>query len=196
MTKPHGTLRNTILPSALSPPAPLSATRRGFLREVGFANTSVLGAAGALVSTGQDLTAYFSAQLAGELLPPEALAQMRAIVPCDLARGAEYGLGPARYPISGDAGGGWCWGHGGTVEGTRTRGGVTEDDRAVLVAVNEISPNPEGSQAVIDTVVRIFQAVPHRDHRTRAHRTKAHRRKASRTEKHRSETRTKGGSPS
>ncbi|WP_162003820.1 hypothetical protein [Streptomyces antimycoticus] len=66
----------------------------------------------------------------------------------------------------------------------------------MLVAVNEISPNPEGSQAVIDTVDRIFQAVPHRDHRTKAHRTKAHRRKASQTEKHRSETQTKGGSPS
>ncbi|SED29811.1 hypothetical protein [Streptomyces melanosporofaciens] len=196
MAKPHRTLRNTILPSALSPPAPLSATRRGFLREVDFVNASVLGAAGALVSAGQHLTAYFSAQLAGELLPPGALAQMRATVPRDLARGVEYRLGLARYPISGNAGGGWYWGHGGTVEGTRTRGGVTEDGRAVLVAVNEISPNPEGSQAVVDNVDRIFQAVPRRDHRTKAHQSIVHQTGTHQTEKHQSETRTKGGSPS
>ncbi|MFE7121424.1 serine hydrolase domain-containing protein, partial [Streptomyces sp. NPDC057654] len=100
-------------------------------REITFINTSIIGSAGALVATAQDLTALYIAQLAGELLPPAQLALMRDTMPADIARGAEYGLGLASYPIDGGAGGRY-WGHGGTVDGTRTRGGVTEDGRAVF----------------------------------------------------------------
>ncbi|MGW8374971.1 serine hydrolase domain-containing protein [Streptomyces sp. ODS28] len=131
-------------------------------REVAFINTSLIGAAGALVSSAHDLIAFFTAQLEGRLLPHAQLAQMRATVPADIARGARYGLGLAQYPLNEAAGGGSYWGHGGTVAGTRTRGGVTEDGRAVIVAVNEVSENPDGSQAVVDTVERIFRSVPRR----------------------------------
>ncbi|MEV0276484.1 serine hydrolase domain-containing protein [Streptomyces sp. NPDC050610] len=129
-------------------------------REITFINTSLIGSAGALVSTAQDLTTLYTAQLAGELLPPAQLALMRDTMPAaDLARGAEYGLGLVSYPIDGGAGGRF-WGHGGTVDGTRTRGGVTEDGRAVFVAVNEVPAREDASQAVVDAVDRIFQAVP------------------------------------
>ncbi|MFH8982321.1 serine hydrolase domain-containing protein [Streptomyces varsoviensis] len=131
----------------------------GGRREITFINTSVIGAAGAVVATLRDLTTLYSAQLAGELLPPAQLARMRDTMPADIARGGEYGLGLASYPIDGGAGGRY-WGHGGTVDGTRTRGGVTEDGRAVFVAVNEVPQREDASQAVVDAVDHIFQLFP------------------------------------
>ncbi|MFF8281658.1 serine hydrolase domain-containing protein [Streptomyces albus] len=136
-------------------------TADGGHRPVTFVNTSVIGAAGALVSTGADLTVFLRGLLSGRLLPSGPLARMKDGVPCDIARGAVYGLGLARYPLSGVVGATGYWGHGGTVEGTRTRGGMTDDGRAVLVAVNEVSPRQDGSQAVVDTVERIFRRLPH-----------------------------------
>ncbi|WP_173873541.1 serine hydrolase domain-containing protein, partial [Streptomyces albus] len=141
-------------------PTPYERTPDGGHREVTFINTSIIGAAGALVSTAQDLTLFFHHLLRGALLPPGQLALMKDTVPCDIATGATYGLGLARYPLAGVRGADGYWGHGGTVEGTRTRGGVTGDGRAVLVAVNEVSPREDGSQAVVDTVERIFRYVP------------------------------------
>ncbi|QFU94721.1 serine hydrolase [Amycolatopsis sp. YIM 10] len=42
------------------------------------------GAAGAMVSTGQDLNRFFTALLSGRLLPPEQLAEMKRTVPADV----------------------------------------------------------------------------------------------------------------
>ncbi len=140
-------------------PKAYAAVEGGGHREITFINTSIIGSAGALVATAQDLTTLYAAQLAGELLPPAQLARMRATMPADIARGAEYGLGLASYPIDGGAGGRY-WGHGGTVDGTRTRGGVTEDGRAVFVAVNEVPRREDASQAVVDAVDHIFQVFP------------------------------------
>ncbi|NGO69227.1 serine hydrolase domain-containing protein [Streptomyces boncukensis] len=142
-------------------PTAYRRTESGGYREVTFINTSLMGAAGGLVSTAQDLTAFFSAlssapssaQPDGKLLPPAQLAQMRTTMPCDIARGAEYGLGLARFPLGADAGGGWYWGHGGSVEGTWTCGGVREGGGAVFIAVNV---DAEG-QAIVDTVEEIFR---------------------------------------
>ncbi|WP_432096581.1 serine hydrolase domain-containing protein [Streptomyces sp. bgisy100] len=145
-------------------PTPYRPTENGGHREVTCVNTSGIGAAGALVATAQDLTVFFTALLSGALLPAAQLAQLRATVPADLARGAEYGLGLARYPLDPAAGGGWFWGHGGTLPGTRTRGGVGADGRAVLVAVNEAATGPDSAQAVTDTVGRIFRHVPRKLH--------------------------------
>lgn len=92
-------------------------------------------AAGQLISTNSDLNRFHTALLAGRLLPKAQLAQMRTTVPAGapFASGARYGLGLVSTPLS-------CrddvyWGHGGSTTGYQTRGGVTDDGRAVNVAV-------------------------------------------------------------
>ncbi|MBH5333931.1 beta-lactamase family protein [Streptomyces pactum] len=92
-------------------------------------------AAGQLVSTNSDLNRFYIALLRGRLLPAPQLAQMRTTVPAGppFADGARYGLGLVGTPLSCD--GEVYWGHGGSMTGYETRGGVTEDGRAVNVAV-------------------------------------------------------------
>ncbi|MBC2877244.1 MULTISPECIES: serine hydrolase domain-containing protein [Streptomyces] len=91
-------------------------------------------AAGQLVSTNSDLNRFYSALLRGRLVPEPQLRQMRGTVPAGdpFAEGAGYGLGLVSTPLSC---GGVYWGHGGSMTGYETRGGVTEDGRAVNVAV-------------------------------------------------------------
>ncbi|GAA2449401.1 serine hydrolase domain-containing protein [Streptomyces mauvecolor] len=96
-------------------------------------------AAGQLISTNSDVNRFFGALLAGRLLPAAQLAQMRTTVPVG-AGGAGYGLGLMSRPLSC---GGVYWGHGGDIPGYETRGGVTDDGRAVSVAVTEIPPDAE-----------------------------------------------------
>ncbi|MBZ4323404.1 beta-lactamase family protein [Streptomyces sp. SCA2-4] len=91
-------------------------------------------AAGQLVSTNSDLNRFSSALLRGDLVPKPQLDEMRTTVPAGhpFATGARYGLGLVSTPLSC---GGVYWGHGGSMTGYETRGGVTEDGRAVNVAV-------------------------------------------------------------
>ncbi|MFD8824373.1 serine hydrolase domain-containing protein [Streptomyces sp. NPDC059605] len=92
-------------------------------------------AAGQLVSTNSDLNRFYSALLRGRLVPEPQLDQMRTTVPAGapFAEGARYGLGLVATPLSCD--GEVYWGHGGSMTGYETRGGVTEDGRAVGIAV-------------------------------------------------------------
>ncbi|MFJ5926981.1 serine hydrolase domain-containing protein [Kitasatospora sp. NPDC092948] len=106
-------------------------------------------AAGAMISTNSDLNRFFAALIGGQLLPPAQLAQMRTTVPAAyMGPGARYGLGIASRPLSC---GGLYWGHGGTIPGYVTRGGVTEDGRAANIAVTAV-PDPEAKQRVADAV--------------------------------------------
>ncbi|MEU8547682.1 serine hydrolase domain-containing protein [Streptomyces roseoverticillatus] len=106
-------------------------------------------AAGQMISTNSDLNQFFTALLAGRLLPAAQLAQMRTTVPAEyLGSGARYGLGLASRPLSC---GGVYWGHGGSMTGYETRGGVTDDGRAADVAVT-MQPN-QAAKKRIDSVV-------------------------------------------
>lgn len=91
-------------------------------------------AAGQMVSTNSDLNRFFTALLAGNLLPKAQLDQMRTTVPAayPFPAGAGYGLGLVSTPLSC---GGVYWGHGGSMTGYETRGGATEEGRAANVAV-------------------------------------------------------------
>ncbi|MEU7067987.1 serine hydrolase domain-containing protein [Streptomyces sp. NPDC046161] len=91
-------------------------------------------AAGQLISTDSDLNRFFTALLAGRLLPAAQLAQMRTTVPAEatFGPGARYGLGLVSRPLPC---GGLSWGHGGSFPGYETRGGATDDGRATHVAV-------------------------------------------------------------
>ncbi|MEU3693992.1 serine hydrolase domain-containing protein [Streptomyces narbonensis] len=107
-------------------------------------------AAGQLISTNSDLNRFFTALLDGRLLPAAQLAQMRTTVPVG-DTGSHYGLGLMSRQLSC---GGVYWGHGGDIVGYETRGGVTDDGRAVNVAVTSIPPDEagmKGVQKVVDT---------------------------------------------
>ncbi|MFE6750775.1 serine hydrolase domain-containing protein [Kitasatospora purpeofusca] len=99
-------------------------------------DSSMAWAAGAVVSTNTDLNTFYGALLGGRLLPAAQLAQMRTTVATEvLGEGVRYGLGIQSRPLSC---GGLVWGHGGTVPGFRSRGGVTEDGRAANITLTEV----------------------------------------------------------
>ncbi|MFE3148730.1 serine hydrolase domain-containing protein [Streptomyces sp. NPDC059218] len=106
----------------------------GPLRDITEIDPSWAWAAGQLISTDSDLNRFFGALLAGRLLPPAQLAQMRSTVPAEatFGPGARYGLGLVSRPLPC---GGLSWGHGGSFPGYETRSGVTDDGRAASVAV-------------------------------------------------------------
>ncbi len=104
------------------------------LRDITEIDPSWAWAAGQLISTNSDLNRFFSALLAGRLLPPAQLAQMRSTVPAEatFGPGARYGLGLVSRPLPC---GSLSWGHGGSFPGYETRGGATDNGRAANVAV-------------------------------------------------------------
>ncbi|MFE2285354.1 serine hydrolase domain-containing protein [Streptomyces sp. NPDC059443] len=116
---PHGYYRE-------SPDAPL--------RDITEIDPSWAWAAGQLISTNSDLNRFFTALLAGRLLPPLQLAQMRSTVPAEatFGPGARYGLGLVSRPLPC---GGLSWGHGGSFPGYETRGGATDTGHAANVTV-------------------------------------------------------------
>ncbi|MGW3090119.1 serine hydrolase domain-containing protein [Streptomyces sp. NPDC001108] len=107
-------------------------------------------AAGAVVSTNSDLNRFYTALLGGKLLPQAQLAEMRTTVPTEGAgQGVRYGLGLTSTPLSC---GGVYWGHGGTIPGYFTLGGVREDGRAVNIALTSI-PADEATTQQAQTAV-------------------------------------------
>jgi D-alanyl-D-alanine carboxypeptidase len=93
-------------------------------------------AAGAMISTPNDVNRFFSAVLSGQLLQPAQLRQMRTTVDApDLGTGVRYGLGLLSTPLSC---GGLAWGHGGDIPGYSTNNAVTDDGRAATITVTEL----------------------------------------------------------
>ncbi|WP_086847520.1 serine hydrolase domain-containing protein [Amycolatopsis kentuckyensis] len=114
-------------------------------------------AAGQLISTPGDLARFSRALLDGRLLPAPQLAEMRKTVDAPLLPGWRYGLGVFSVPLSC---GGRYWGHGGDIHGYETRGGATDDGRAVGLAVTAL-PGTFGdadraAQAVVSAVDTAF----------------------------------------
>ncbi|MFJ2578175.1 serine hydrolase domain-containing protein [Kitasatospora aureofaciens] len=122
----------------------------GPLRDFTGLDPSAGWAAGQLISTNSDLNSFFTALLAGRLLPAAQLAEMRTTVPAGTS-GLRYGLGLTSRPLSC---GGVYWGHGGDIAGYETRGGVTDDGRAANVAVTTIPTDEAATQHVKDAVDR------------------------------------------
>ncbi|MEE1742996.1 serine hydrolase domain-containing protein, partial [Streptomyces sp. JV184] len=110
-------------------------------------------AAGAVISTNSDLNRFYTALLDGKLLPPAQLTQMRTTVPAEaVGPGVRYGLGLTSTPLPC---GGVYWGHGGTIPGYVTLGGVTEDGRAVNIALTAIpdSATEQHAQTAVETTL-------------------------------------------
>ena len=100
------------------------------------------GAAGAVISTTDDLSRFFRALLAGDLLPPEQLAEMRSTIrPAAAAPvGSGYGMGIAKTPLSC---GGEAWGHGGDTLGYHSREGFSADGQRSVALSATGSPTDE-----------------------------------------------------
>ncbi|MGW1373776.1 serine hydrolase domain-containing protein [Streptomyces sp. NPDC002446] len=103
-------------------------------------NMTTAGAAGSLISTAEDLDRFYTALLTGRLLPAAALDEMRRTVPAAdkeiqaFLPGMRYGLGLMSQPLPC---GGLRWGHGGDLEGTTVRVGVTDDaHRSVVITTS------------------------------------------------------------
>ncbi|MDP9796711.1 D-alanyl-D-alanine carboxypeptidase [Catenuloplanes nepalensis] len=112
-------------------------------------------AAGQMISTPRDLNAFFRALLGGRLLRPAELTEMKRTVDASagLWPGARYGLGLASSSLSC---GGVYWGHGGDLPGFETRGGATEDGRAVSIALTTTPDTETRHQHVLDAVDTAF----------------------------------------
>jgi D-alanyl-D-alanine carboxypeptidase len=123
--------------------------KQGALRDVTTLDPSWGWAAGQMVATPADLNQFFRALLGGRLLPAAQLTEMRKTVPAEIWPGARYGLGLVSSPLSC---GGVAWGHGGDIPGYETRGGVTDDGRAVTVAVTSVPASEEAATDVLDVV--------------------------------------------
>ncbi|MER7703122.1 serine hydrolase domain-containing protein [Kitasatospora sp. NPDC097605] len=149
-------LRRTYVPAtgetALREPHPHGYLRTGPdapLVDYTAMDSSMAWAAGAVVSTNTDLNTFYGALLAGRLLPAAQLAEMRTTVPAELlGPGVRYGLGIQSRPLTC---GGLVWGHGGTAPGHRSRGGVTEDGRAVNITVTTV-PDASTASRMTDAV--------------------------------------------
>ncbi|MFI6501851.1 serine hydrolase domain-containing protein [Nonomuraea typhae] len=114
-------------------------------------NTSEADASGALISTGADTTAFWTALLTGKLLAPAQLAAMKQTIPDDY--GQDYGLGVEGYRF---ASGLVAWGHSGSMaSGHKFRNAVTEDGRrAVTLLIGADSFNSDKVQAIMGNLLR------------------------------------------
>jgi D-alanyl-D-alanine carboxypeptidase len=111
-------------------------------------------AAGQMISTPSDLDRFFTALLAGRLMPPAQLKEMRTTVPAgEFGNGVRYGLGLQSTPLSC---GGLAWGHGGDIDGYATVNAATDDGRAATFAVTELptaKPQVDHMSADVDTTL-------------------------------------------
>ncbi|WP_030233590.1 serine hydrolase domain-containing protein [Streptomyces sp. NRRL S-350] len=125
----------------------------GPLRDFTEMDPSAGWAAGQMISTDSDLNRFFTELLVpGRLLPAAQLAQMRTTVPIG-DTGAGAGLGILSRPLSC---GGVYWGHGGDIPGYETRGGATDDGRAVSIAVTTVPTDYDVTrrlEGVVDTAL-------------------------------------------
>jgi len=111
-------------------------------------------AAGAMVSTTEDLTAFYSALAHGDVVADAQLREMRKTIPADsLWEGAAYGLGLISFELSCGV---TAWGHGGDVPGTASRVAATDDGRAAAIAVTQNVTSREADarlRGLIDTAI-------------------------------------------
>lgn len=111
-------------------------------------------AAGAMVSTTEDLTAFYSAVATGDVVADAQLEEMRKTIPAEsLWEGAAYGLGLISFDLSCGV---TAWGHGGDVPGTVSRVAATEDGRAAAIAVTQNATSVEADarlRGLIDTAI-------------------------------------------
>ncbi|GAB2518583.1 serine hydrolase domain-containing protein [Nocardia heshunensis] len=102
------------------------------------------GAAGAIVSTGSDLSRFFAALLSGKLLPATQLAQMQQTVPMPSSDDMAYGLGLIRFRMPCGPDGQDIkdvWGHAGGIPGFITLAFATPRGTAASLSIDTEQTN-------------------------------------------------------
>ncbi|MFS8098141.1 beta-lactamase family protein [Lentzea alba] len=84
-------------------------------------------AAGAMISTPQDVAKFYKSLLKGDLLERQQLDEMRKTVPIDDKNAAGLGIESTELSC-----GGVYWGHGGTIHGWASLGGATDRNEAAI----------------------------------------------------------------
>ncbi len=112
---------------------------------------TIVGAAGAIISTTADLDRFFAALLSGRLLPPAQLAQMRTTVPTPA--GYDYGLGLRTFQLCGT----W-WGHDGLVWGTQALQLTSPDGRRRITLGTDMSHYGAPGNPIDQAIVRFLVA--------------------------------------
>lgn len=127
------------------------------LVDVTLFNHSWAGAAGALITTADDLARFWHALQAGELLGPAEMKAMHTTVPAPalamLLPGARYGLGILRAETSC---GRTYWAHYGDTEGYSTRNAVSEDGERVVIASNNTTFDTAAAEQVIKSDLQLL----------------------------------------
>ena len=114
------------------------------IRDFTAANPAWAWAAGAIVSTSDDLVRFYRALLGGELMGPQLLEEMETTVP--MGHGKGYGLGLERWTVCPDV-----WGHDGVVPGYENLVFSTADGgRQLVVAFNRSGNVPTGAAPAIN----------------------------------------------
>lgn len=101
-------------------------------------------AAGQLISTPSDLSAFNRALLDGKLLAPAQQRQLLSTVAApgfEPEKGWSYGLGFAKRTLSCGV---QAWGHGGDITGFETRNLTTRDGRSVVIATTALPTKIDG----------------------------------------------------
>ncbi|WP_447034799.1 serine hydrolase domain-containing protein [Streptomyces sp. DSM 118878] len=138
----HAGLRDTGFPAGPYVEGPHSLLYESWFgmidppRDYSVFDMSYVGPSASLISTVTDLNRFFGMLLAGEIVGPSSLAQMRRTVPIVSQEGKmiDYGLG--LYPMEAP-GQSTFWGHGGTVWGGGALALIRADGkRQMSVAVN------------------------------------------------------------
>jgi D-alanyl-D-alanine carboxypeptidase len=124
-------------------------------------NPSYAWAAGAIVSTSDDLARFYRALLGGTILSPPLLQTMKeTAVPADAIGGGSYGLGLWRLPTPPTFRRGCAdpiWGHTGSVPGYVTYVYNSVDGRRQLVvSVNDDVPSARAERAIDQLTATAF----------------------------------------
>ncbi|WP_421740855.1 serine hydrolase domain-containing protein [Cellulomonas sp.] len=157
-------LRDTYVPDrgeeALRERHPLgyhAAEPGGELQDITVLDPAWAWGAGDIVSTPSDLNAFFVALMDGTLLPPALLAQVQTTVETmPELHGMRYGLALMSTPLSC---GGVAWGHGGSIPGYETGGGVGPDGRSVTVAVTALPAATADPERAAERLAHAVDAV-------------------------------------
>ncbi|GLY05440.1 serine hydrolase [Actinoplanes sp. NBRC 101535] len=114
------------------------------------------GAAGAIISTQEDLATFFAALMRGELFSQRQLAQMKTTVeiPESFGMPGGYGLGLFRK----DTACGTVWGHGGDTMGHHSLGVVTADGSRTAVGDVTAEPADTGENPGVNRYYRVVMA--------------------------------------
>jgi D-alanyl-D-alanine carboxypeptidase len=124
---------------------------KGRLVDISVVSPTLFGAAGAIVSTADDLARFYRTLLQGRLLRPDLLQAMKTTVAVTPQQGYGLGLIRSRYGPCGV-----FWGHGGETFGYESFADSSSDGgRQAVIAINADSSVLGGAQEALGRLMQI-----------------------------------------